>query len=130
MASKPDEELLWKQYQLHIDLHKFYIDATIKLNAFHYAITGAILSFYFTRSEIALAKWSLIFPIALSVGLGILFVYGAQLLKVTWEDVFKLRDTLGFEVAPEMNVLRVLLGIMATLQSLTAFAITLLVIYR
>ena len=116
MASKPDGELLWKQYQLHIDLYKFYIDATIKINAFHYAITGAILSFYFTRREVALAKWSLIFPVALSIGLGILFVYGAVKLKITREDVFNIRDALGLEVAPEMNVLGILLWIMATLQ--------------
>ena len=121
--NQSDRDLLWKQYSLHVDLYKFYIDATIKVNAFHYAITGAILSFYFTRTDIALAKWSLVLPLVLSLGLGGLFIYGAGLLEVTREDVFNLRDKLGLEVSPEFKVLGVLLWILASVQLMTALAI-------
>lgn len=60
LAADPDRDLLWRQYALHVDLYKFYIEATIKINAFHYAITGAIVSFSFTHSDVSLARWALL----------------------------------------------------------------------
>src|SRR5262245_42094202 len=82
MAEQVDRDLLWKQYSMHVDLYKSYLDITIKLNAFHYAITGAILSVYLAQvSKAPLLKWSLILPIGLSIGLVILFIYGARLLE-------------------------------------------------
>lgn len=56
----------WEQYKISIDNYKFYIEMTIKLNAFHYAITGAILSFYFTHADIGVAKWLLLLPVIFS----------------------------------------------------------------
>lgn len=46
-----DRELLWKQYQLNIELYRTYLDLALKLNLFYYAITGAIVSFYFAHPE-------------------------------------------------------------------------------
>ena len=41
-----DPEMLWRQYSLHVDLYKFYLDLAIKINVFYYAVTGAILAYY------------------------------------------------------------------------------------
>jgi len=130
MATTPSQDLYWKQYELHVDLYKFYMDFTIKVNAFHYAITGAILSFYFTHSEIGMAKWSLVLPLGLSLGLAGLFWYGAGLVKTTREELFSIRDKLGVEPAPEISVLAVFMRLMAATQTLTGIGILLLLIFR
>ena len=53
MAAVPQatRDDLWKQYQLHVDLYKHYLELSLKLNAFSYAVTGAILSFYLSRQQ-------------------------------------------------------------------------------
>jgi len=43
---------LWKQYEISVDLYKHYLKLAIEINVFYYAITGAIVSYYF-------AHWSL-----------------------------------------------------------------------
>ena len=59
MNRELDRELLWRQYQLHVDLYKHYLDMTLKFNTFYYAITGGIVSFYFSRADLPLMIWSL-----------------------------------------------------------------------
>jgi hypothetical protein len=61
-------DLLWKEFELHVDLVKHYLDLIIKFNVFYYAVTGALLSYYFLNSENnKLVRWSLIFPIMMSI---------------------------------------------------------------
>ena len=115
MNNEPDKDLLWKQYELHVDLYKHYLELTLKFNIFYYAATGAILSFFFSKSEIVLLRYSLLFPMAMSVMFGSLFIYGASKLRITRQDVFELRDKLGLETAPEFNVLSMLLIVSALL---------------
>lgn len=125
-----DREILWKQYALHVDLYKFYIDATIKLNAFHYAITGAIISFYFTRTDVGYAKWGLVLPAALSFGLTVLFVYGACLLEITRKEIFAIRDQLKLQTAPEFRVLGFLLYLFTVILFLTGASLVALILWR
>jgi hypothetical protein len=105
MAEQVDRELLWKQYCQNVDLYKFYIDATIKLNAFHYAITGAILSVYLAKvGETPVIKWSLILPIFLSVFLAWLFAWGTKPLELMQKDFFDISKALGLEGARKTRV--------------------------
>ena len=120
---KPSREDLWKQYELQVDLYKAYLDATIKLNGWYYAISGAIMSFYFSKSDVALLKWSLLLPLFLSIGLTILFFAGAWLLEASREDVFRLRDELGMQVAPEFRVLGYLLCIFGAIAAFVAMSL-------
>lgn len=114
-ARSENKELLWKQYQLNVDLYKHYLDLVVKFNLFYYAVTGAILSFYFSKPEIPMLKYSLLFPILLSVGFGGFFFYGARLVGVVRRELFQIRDILGFYAAPEFKVLSVLLQLSACL---------------
>lgn len=111
--SDSERDVLWKQYQLHVDLYKHYLELVLKFNVFYYAATGALPSFYFSKSEVPLIKYSLLFPVAMSVGFGILFIYGAVILKISRQDIFDLRDKLALETAPDVRVLAVLLYISA-----------------
>jgi phage tail protein X len=127
---QPDRETLWKQYALHVDLYKFYCDAVVKITVFYYAITGAIISFYFTRTEVGLAKWGLVLPSALSVGLAVLFVYGTRLLVITRNDVFAIRNQLGLKVAADFGVFGLLLYLFAGILFLTGASLAVLIIVR
>ena len=115
-----NEDKYWKQYEQHIALYKFYLDIVVKINAFHFAISGAIFTFYFSNRSEPFIQWSLALPALLSICLVALFVFGAISNLTTRKDVFELRDKLGLEVAPELLVLTVFLGIFAVANMLTA----------
>jgi amino acid transporter len=104
-----NRELLWKQYELNVDLYKSYLDLAIKMNIFYYAITGAILSFYFAHPDENLVKWSLALPLIMSIVLGVFFVICAWLARVPRNETFKIREALGLMAAPEIGVLIFLL---------------------
>lgn len=106
-----DREILWKQYTQNVELYKFYMELVIKLNAFYYAVTGAIVSYYFAHPGVENIQYSLLLPLAMSVAFAGFFVYGAILMRPLRQEVFAIRDALGLKVAPELQVLVVLLYI-------------------
>jgi hypothetical protein len=108
-------EILWKQYELHISTYKFYLDMLIKLMTMYFAVSGAMLSFYFTKNEILSAKLALYLPWLMSVGLFIFFSISAYLSTITREDVFDIRDKLELDVSPELGVLTFLLVIISVI---------------
>lgn len=114
-----EQDKLWKQYEKHIDLYKFYMELVVKINAFHFAISGAIASFYFANQSNVSMKWALLLPALLSLCLFVFFIFGAIANLVSRNDVFELRDQLGLKVAPELIVLTVFLGIFALANLLT-----------
>ena len=118
---------LWKQYEIQIDLYKHYLKLTIEINVFYYAITGAILSYYFSHKADPEVRFALLLPIAMSVLLALFFIYGAILNRVTREEMFRVRDALGLEVAPEFAVLSWLLAIFSLLMIVVAASLFALV---
>jgi len=114
-----EQEKYWRQYAKHIDLYRFYLDLVVKINAFHFAISGAIFSFYFANRGEPDVQWSLALPALMSLSLVVLFTYGAFANLVSRRDVFKLKDKLGLEVAPELMVLTVFLVIFGLANLLT-----------
>ncbi len=50
-ARKPEnldsDNLLWKQYNTYVDIFKFYVNVIWQVITWFYAITGAILVYYF-----------------------------------------------------------------------------------
>ncbi len=110
-----NSEKLWKQYDQHISTYKFYLEILVKIMTMYFAVTGAMLSFYFTKAGIPTAKLALYLPWLMSIGLCIFFSVGAYLSTITREDVFNLRDQLELEVSPELGVLTMLLVIFAVI---------------
>jgi hypothetical protein len=126
MKTTLDKESLWKQYQLHIDLYKHYLELVVKFNVFYYAVTGAIVSFYFSKTDVPLIKYSLLFPIVLSLGFGGFFIYAASLMSPIRDEIFSIRDELGLYSAPEVRVLSVVLCISAIMFLVVAISLGLL----
>lgn len=111
---------------MHVDLFKHYLELTLKVNIFYYAITGAILSFYFSRPDPLVLRWALVFPFIMSVVLAIAACYGARLNEVTRTDVQDLVGRLGLDVWPEMRILSIYLWLTAGLFTLVAAGLVLL----
>ncbi|HTC90447.1 MAG TPA: hypothetical protein VK686_19205 [Bryobacteraceae bacterium] len=128
-AVTPTQDILWKQYELHVGLYKEYLNLLLKFNAFYYAATGAILSYYFSKPEIPWMRFSLLFPCVMSVALSLLFFYGASQSEYTRQELFQIRDRLGLDTAPEYAVLKVFLWISAVLMVVVAISLLGIVIY-
>jgi hypothetical protein len=126
--AQPDADLLWKQYSLHVDLYKFYLDLVLKTNVFFYGITGAILTYYFTHQGEPLVSLALLLPLGMSAALCGTFFYGAYLAGFTRREVFSIRDRLGLDSAPDMQVLQVLLRVFGSFLGLVALVILVVIL--
>ncbi len=121
------KELLWRQYNLHIELYKYYFDLAIKANTLFFTVTGAMLAFYFANSSIALIKFSLLLPAVMSITLGIAFIYGGILMVIVRHDIFELRDKLNLQTAPDVQILISLLRIFGVLFFIVAIGLIIFV---
>ncbi len=108
-------EVLWRQYNLHVDLYKFYLEIVVKMNLFYYAVTGGIVSFYLTKATIPAVKYSLLLPVLMSFAFFALFAVGAYLITITRKELFAIRDKLGLQTAPEIGVLALTLGLFSAI---------------
>lgn len=122
-----DKDILWKQFSLYVDLYKFYMDLTIKVNLFYYGITGAILSFYFAHPSTPLIKYSLYLPILMSLMFSAVFFYGAHLMPILRRDLFGIRDKLNLATAPDLGILTIVLRSFAFLLVIVAICLGILV---
>lgn len=111
-VSRPD---LWKQYEIQVDLYKNYLKLALEVNVFYYAITGAIVSYYFAHKAESSVQYALLLPIIMSAMLSLFFTWGGQLNRLSREEMFRVRDALGLQTAPEFEVLTWLLRIFAVL---------------
>jgi cytochrome b subunit of formate dehydrogenase len=92
---------VWKQYEINVDLYKHYLKLTIEINVFYYAITGAIVSYYFAhRMEAPDIRFALMLPILMSVLLALFFIYGSIMNRYSRDEMFRVRDALGLRVSP------------------------------
>ena len=107
------QDLLWKQYELHVSLYKFYLELTLKVNAAFYAISGAVASYVLTHQTVVAAKAALLIPAVLGVGLAFVAAYGAVMQRYTRNELLAIRDTLKLETIPEIKVLAFLLWVSA-----------------
>lgn len=106
---------LWKQYEINVDLFKHYLKLTLEVNVFYYAITGAIVSYYFAHKAESAVRYALGLPILMSVMLSIFFIWGSSINRKSREEMFRVRDALGLRVAPDFSVLTWILRIFSVL---------------
>jgi hypothetical protein len=102
------DNFLWKQYIVYVDLFKFYVDIAWKSTTWYYAITGAILAFYFNNADTAnpFLQYALLLPIVLSLGLCVMYSLGAFQTKDLEERMDYISGKLGLTGRPHINILR------------------------
>jgi len=116
-------ELKWNDFKLSVDLHRSYLDLAIKLNMFYYAITGAILSFHFANSQLSTAKFALILPVILSIGLTVFFFWGAKLANNLRLHIKTTAKELDLKAYPEGIVLVLLCIIFGAVLAVVSIAL-------
>ncbi len=127
-AKTPSQDILWKQYELHVGLYKEYLNLVLKFNVFYYAATGALISYYLSNEQKSpWMKYSLLFPVLMSFGFAFLFFYAASKSHVTREELFAIRGELGLKTAPEYLVLTIFLWLSAALLVVVAASLLLVI---
>lgn len=105
------QELLWKQYELHVSLYQFYLELTLKVNAAFYAISGAIATYTLTHPVDGATRSALLVPAVLGLGLASVAIYGANIQRHTRDELVSIRDQLELETIPEIKILSCLLWV-------------------
>ncbi|MCL4677271.1 MAG: hypothetical protein KJ017_01610 [Alphaproteobacteria bacterium] len=119
---------LWERYKHDVDLHRSYLDLVIKINTFYYAITGAIVSFYFLHYENKpLVQYALILPFIMTIALAVFYWRCATAANISQKNLDDMAQELGFSVGSVVaKVLSSLLMIFFWLFVLTALGLTFL----
>jgi hypothetical protein len=96
----------WNRYALHIYLYKFYFDWIIKINIFNSGITGAILSFYFSKGENnAQLEHVLFLPMIFGLSTIALCVFGDCSLLYSKADIGNLAHNMEFNIVVDKSAL-------------------------
>jgi hypothetical protein len=99
-----DKDLLWKEYDLHIDLYKEYMKITATFNAFFYGVTGAVLSYCLSAENDNEVRWALFFPPLMCVFFAYVFFNSWWSFRKVEDEIACIAYAFGFE-RPEVNTL-------------------------
>lgn len=105
------DTIMWKDFEMSVNLHRSYLDFAVKINLFYYAVTGAILSYHFSKEADSISVFALLLPILMSFSLGSFFIYAAIL---AWNLRLNIKDraeSLGLKVYPEGIILVIICAI-------------------
>jgi hypothetical protein len=113
-----DKDILMKQYQLLVDVHKFYFDFVLKFLIFHYAVTGGILSFYLSKPNVGVMRFALVFPIFMSLIFAGFAFYSAANIDPLVKEVHRVVGLLGLNDYPDPSFLKWMLLVVGCLFAL------------
>lgn len=114
------EEIYWREYNLHVELYKYHMDMALKANLFFYVMIGGILKYYFENvREHPIVRIAMLLPALMSLTFFCGFVYAGILAKGRREKIFDLNRRLGLDSAPNINLLQYLLWAFAVLFFIT-----------
>jgi hypothetical protein len=121
------DELFWRQYSLHYDVYKFHLDACVKYTSLLFAITGALLGYYFGELQgHPNAKWILFPGVVMNFCMGIGCFVGGCMVGPRKREVDVIAKRFGFSSPPNMTLLRVVLWLMCLVNLLTAVGLVVL----
>ena len=125
-APSPDE-LLWRQYSLHYDVYKFHLDISVKYTSLLFAITGALLGYYFKELQGQPgAKWVLFPGVVVNLCMGVGCFVGGYMVGRRKQEVDVIAKRFGFSSPPNMSLLRLILWLMCLVNALTAVGLVVL----
>jgi hypothetical protein len=133
------EESDWKQYDMAAATVRSSLELVLKANMFYYAVTGAILSFYFSRPEPVPPhlRFVLGFPVLMAGAMAVIFWLAASTMWRGEEQLREITGRLRLTAYPDTVALRrtlrasaVLLLALAAALLLELFCGTLLGLHR
>lgn len=124
-----EAEALWKQYTLNINLFKYYLNVVIQVNLFFYAITGGILSFFFSQPQKEVVRYSLVLPMIMSLFLACMTIFGAVQNRNIEDEIKRISGELNLSVYPDVRVLTYVLITCAVFFFIVLLGLLILFIY-
>lgn len=106
-----DRDTVMKQYQMMVDVHKFYFEIVLKFLIFHYAVTGAILSFYLSQPNVGIMRFALLFPVFMSLVFSAFTFFGSRRVDYLEAEIIRVTDMLGLKVYPDPKFLKYMLRV-------------------
>jgi hypothetical protein len=121
------DELLWRQYSLHYDVYKFHLDACVKYTSLLFAITGALLGYYFKELQgHPNGKWVLFLGVVMNLCMGIAYFVAGRMVGPRKQEINVIAKRFGFSSPPNMTLLQVVLWLMCLVNILTAVVLVVL----
>ncbi len=126
----PSEAVLLHQYETIVGLYKHHLDLVLKINIFLYAVTGAIVSFYFSQPNDGLIKYSLVFPAAMNLGYSYFFFISSEKFSFFDIDLKAITSKLNLISCPDIMTVKKMLRLSAWLFLSISLGLFLLTILR
>ncbi len=122
-------DVLWAHYESDVDLYKFYVNFSLKINAFHYAMSAAILSYLLSNKSEQYLEIILAFPIVFSVAIIVLCIKGYPRVKDLNDGIIKKVIYFNLPTYPDFTTLRILLGASTVIHAMILIGSALLVFW-
>lgn len=107
-----DKNMLWAEYELHIDLYKHYMTIVATFVGLYYTVTGVFLGYYFKNIDTLendIIRWAIVFPILMSGFFSYVFFHAFKTFKDVEVEIENISDTFGYK-RPEVRILTQILG--------------------
>jgi len=130
MNNSSNTETLTKHYEVLIDAYKHHLDLVLKVDAFYYAVTGAITSYYLSKPNVGYMRFALILPILMGATLAIFVFFAAYWVDPLGHELDRVKDSLGFQAIPSVTFIKLLLVISGAFFSIVVIGLVILSIVR
>jgi hypothetical protein len=125
-----EKDFLWKQIEKDIELYKFYLELLLKSAVFVFAITGGIVSYFFSNEGKPLMTLSLFIPILMNLGFFLICLFSHKFAVVLKKEHYRLCKTAGIMVPYEMSPLPNMLSLFSVLYGIVVVGIGSLMIIK
>ena len=115
------EDYRWKEFEMRVEAHRYYLNIALQTNVFFYAIAGVVLGFYLNRTTNEYLVFALLLPILIAGVLGSIFIYAAKLQREAAKIIVDMMEELSREPSedkklnikeiPDLGLLYILLHI-------------------
>ncbi|MDX1917703.1 MAG: hypothetical protein SFT81_00975 [Candidatus Caenarcaniphilales bacterium] len=136
-ADEADRGFWRGQYNMHLDMYKFYMSLVIQINGFFFTLCVGVLTVFFSFLKINTAiSWVLLVPILCGVLLIIFFVMGDKAYAVSVDDFAKVFEAMSRNIDTnhvfaihDIRFLNFLLKISYSSICITVFLLIALMVY-
>ena len=91
------EDYRWKEFEMRVEAHRYYLNIALQTNVFFYAIAGVVLGFYLNRTAYEYLVFALLLPILIAAVLGGIFLHAANLQREAAGIIVNMMDELRAE---------------------------------
>lgn len=116
---------------MHIDIHKFHLEATIKFATLLFTVTTAALGYYVQIDKgIELRKFFLFPTLVMNLVFARGFFVAGQSVKPRHEEVLAIAKRLSFQSAPNLGLLGRFLRFMCFVTCIVALTLGYLIVFK